>query len=158
MGPSKAHIIRRELLFLEALLSQHKSICASQQRAINALPALPCLFQAALPELEGFDSCGFHSLLWTSPRKWYLQLKLHCPFLFLHIIKTAPLLANFFTSSLKYLNAWLCCYFVALPSEENPKCMAILINKHVSCSAFGDERTSVHNSENKTSIQKLICG
>lgn len=38
MGPSKAHIIRSELLFLEALLSQHKTICASQQRVINALP------------------------------------------------------------------------------------------------------------------------
>lgn len=30
MGPSKAHVIRGELLFLEALLSQHKNICAFQ--------------------------------------------------------------------------------------------------------------------------------
>lgn len=72
MGPSKAHVIKRELLFLEALLIQHKTICVPQQRAINALPALPCLFQATFPELKGFDSYGVHSLLWTSPRKWYL--------------------------------------------------------------------------------------
>lgn len=111
MGPSKAHVIRRELLFSEALLSQHKNICAFQQRAINALP---CFFQAAFPELKGFDSCGFQSHLWTSPRKWYLQLKLHCPFLCLHIIRTTPLLANFFMSSLKYLNACKCCAVISL--------------------------------------------
>lgn len=69
MGPRKAHAIRRELLFVEALLIQHKTICVPQQRVINALPALPCLFQAAFLELKGFNSCGFHSLLWTSPRK-----------------------------------------------------------------------------------------
>lgn len=71
MGPSNAYVIRRELFFV-ALLIQHKTICVPQLRAINALPALPCLFQAAFLELKGFNSCGFHSLLWTSPRKWYL--------------------------------------------------------------------------------------
>lgn len=83
MGPSKAHVIRRELLFLEALLSQHKNICAFQQRAINALPALPCLFQAAFPELKGFDSCGFHSLLWTSPKNMVSAAETALPILVL---------------------------------------------------------------------------
>jgi len=38
VGPSKAHVIRRELRFLEALLSQHKAICALKCRTVSALP------------------------------------------------------------------------------------------------------------------------
>lgn len=76
--PQQCSLNQEGIAFLEALLSQCKTICASQQTSINTLP---CLFQAAFPELKGFDSCGFQSLLWTSPRKSVAESALPIPVL-----------------------------------------------------------------------------